>query len=91
MKKTFLTLAFVLSISITASFAAESKPVVSETKTIVYSLQSESKSLDDLIDDITIVYNYSSCGTVNIMVYEGPVSDEEILADAESFDEEDCG
>jgi len=25
------------------------------------------------------------------MVYEGPVSDEEILADAESFDEEDCG
>jgi hypothetical protein len=51
MKKTFLTLAFVLSISITASFAAESKPVVSETKTIVYSLQSESKSLDDLIDD----------------------------------------
>jgi hypothetical protein len=25
------------------------------------------------------------------MVYEGPVSDEEILTDAESFDEEDCG
>jgi hypothetical protein len=89
MKKTVLSLAFVLSISISASFAAESKPVVGETKTIVYSLQP--KSLDDLKDDITIVYNYSSCGTLNIMVYEGPVSDEEILTDAESFDEEDCG
>lgn len=89
MKKTFLSMALVLSISL--AFGAEIKPVAGEVSKSDYSLESKSKTFAEVIDETTIVYNFSSCGTLNVMIYEGPVSDDEILEDAEAFDEEDCG
>lgn len=95
MKKTFLSLAFVLSISISASFAAESKPSESNSKIESvkpnWSLQSSSKTAEKVATEYVVVH-YSSCGTVNVVFWgETLPSNEEMLAEAEEFEAADCG
>jgi hypothetical protein len=88
MKKTVLSLAFVLSISL--AFGAETKPVVCEVSKSDYSLDAQTKTTNFFVVDVTVTH-ISSCGIINEMIYESMPSDADLLCDAETLDYISCG
>lgn len=89
MKKTFLSLAFLLSISISASFANESKPVVGESKTSNEKITVQSTHKKVKVEPVVGTFE-TSCGAVAEMHYDHMPSTQEIEDDMAFFESEFC-
>jgi hypothetical protein len=89
MKKTFLSLAFLLSISISASFADESKPVVGESKTSNEQITVQSTHKKMKVEPVVGTF-ITSCGEEATMEYDQMPSTQQIECDMAFFESELC-